>query len=80
MQAYRYLYHELLDAGCDLSTMPVELGTEDEVEYANEYLRQRVRSCAQDALQRKDLESHEHWLDVLQGAGKEKKCHRNQIK
>jgi hypothetical protein len=53
--------------------MPVELGTEDEVEYATEYLRQRVRSLAQDALQRKDLPSHEHWLQVLQASSSREK-------
>lgn len=71
MQTFRRLHQQLRDY--DLSTMPMELGTEDEVEYATEYLRQRVRSLAQDALQRKDLQSHEHWLGVLQSSPREKK-------
>lgn len=67
MRAFRHFYRELNDYGCDLSTMPCELGTQDEVDYATEYLRQRVRSLAIDALQRKDLSAHEHWLAVMQG-------------
>jgi hypothetical protein len=70
MQAFRRLYHELEAYGCDLRTMPVEMGTEDEVLYATDYLRQRVRSLAQDALQRKDLSAHEHWISVLRPAKK----------
>jgi hypothetical protein len=65
MQAFRHLHRALSSHGCDLSTMPPEMGTEDEVLYATEYLRQRVRSLARDALQRKDSASHEHWTDVL---------------
>jgi hypothetical protein len=38
--------------------------------YATDYLRQRVRSLAQDALQRKDLSAHEHWISVLRPAKK----------
>jgi hypothetical protein len=70
MQSFRHLYRALADYGCDLSTMPREMGTQDEVDYATEYLRQRVRSLAVDALQRKDLSSHEEWLAVLQGPQK----------
>jgi hypothetical protein len=65
MQQYRSLRLELENYGCDLSTMPTELGTGDEVQYAVDYLRQRVRSLASDALQRMDPDMHQHWLDVL---------------
>ena len=65
MQQYRYLRSELESYGCDLSTMPSELGTGDEVQYAVDYLRQRVRSLASDALQRRDVNMHQHWIDVL---------------
>ena len=70
MQAFRNLYRELEAYGCDLSTMPQEMGTEDEVLYATEYLRQRVRSLAQDALQRKDPSAHAHWTGVLRNPKK----------
>lgn len=73
MQSFRHLYRELVEYGCDLSTMPVEMGTQDEVDYATEYLRQRVRSLAVDALQRRDLGSHEKWIAVLQGPPAQKK-------
>jgi hypothetical protein len=65
MQQYRDLRSRLENYGCDLSTMPTELGTEDEVQYAIAYLRQRVRSLAADALQRRDPDMHQHWLDIL---------------
>jgi hypothetical protein len=65
MQQYRHLRSELETYGCDLSTMPTELGTGDEVQYAVDYLRQRVRSLAADALQRRDPDMHQHWIDVL---------------
>lgn len=65
MQQYRDLRLRLENYGCDLSTMPTELGTEDEVQYAIDYLRQRVRSLAADALQRRDPDMHQHWLDIL---------------
>jgi len=65
MQQYRDLRLRLDEYGCDLSTMPTELGTEDEVQYAIAYLRQRVRSLAADALQRRDPDMHQYWLDIL---------------
>jgi hypothetical protein len=43
----------------------MELGTGDEVRYAIDYLRQRVRSLAADALQRRDPDMHQHWINVL---------------